>query len=287
MSIDLSVVIVNYNTKQFILNCLDSIYASAGDLQIECIVIDNASSDDSIATIADRFPQVRLIANTQNNYFSAAYNQGIEQAQGRYIIALNPDTLVRGQALAQLVQQMDADETIGAATTTAFYPDGTLQRDGSRCVTFNYLLLNYTFIGKLFAHRTQRYNEWLWYNEWDRTTSRPVDVLPGYFIIAPQAIWQKTGGFNPSMRMYFSDDYFSRATRQLGKQTVYLVSDGIVHFQGSSVQQVKAKALRIYLGDLLVYTGLIFGPTAKVILMILLIPTWIALRFKANVAESR
>src|SRR5262245_11463779 len=103
MTLDLSIVVVNYNTRQLLLACLESIYASADrdnltDL-IECIVIDNNSSDDSLDAVRKAFPQVSLIANQGNRYFSAAYTQGIELASGRYILALNPDTEVQGRTL--------------------------------------------------------------------------------------------------------------------------------------------------------------------------------------------
>jgi GT2 family glycosyltransferase len=281
-SIDLSIVIVNYNTRQLLLDCLASIYATAGTLALECIVVDNASTDGGTEAVHMVFPQTRIIANVQNRLFSAANNQGIALATGRYVLVLNPDMVVRGQTLSQLVQQMDADPTIGAATTTLLFPDGRLQRNCARFVTYEYLLLNYTFLGKLFRQRLRRYNDWLWYAHWDRTTRRPVDVLPGSCIIAPREVWGATGGFDTRMPMYFSDDYLSRAVQKLGKQTVYLVSDGIVHYEGYSASQVKAWALRLYMHDLLVYTRLVFGRAAQALLLILFLPTWIVLRLKAR-----
>ena len=80
--------------------------------------------------------------------------------------------------------------------------------------------------------------------------------------------------------MYFSDDYVSRGVRRLGKQTVFLVSDGITHYEGASSKQISAWVLRTYLCDLLVYTGLVFGRPAQTILAVLLVPTWIVQRLK-------
>jgi len=286
---DLTIVIVNYNTRKLTLDCLDSIYRSASSasapLHIECIVIDNASSDGSVEAIRSQYPQVRVIANAQNAYFSAAYTQGILLAAGRYILAMNPDMSVNGQTLLQLVQQMGADPTIGAATTTMYFPNGTLQRNGSRFVTFDYLLLQYTFWGKLLRRRHRAARDWLWYADWDHMTRRPIDVLPGSCIIAARETWAAVGGFDSRMLMYFSDDYVSQAIQRLGKQTVYLVSDGIVHYEGASsrkAQAMSARTLRLYLRDLLVYTRLVFGRSAQILLAIMLIPTWIVQRLKAR-----
>src|SRR5450432_3165827 len=216
---DLSIVIVGYNSRDLLLDCLASIFAAPLDRSIEVIVVDNASKDGTAQAVAQNFPQVQLIANAYNNYFSAGNNQGIESARGRYVVALNPDMLVKGRTLSQLVQQMESDPSIGAATTTTLFPDGRLQRNGARFVTFGYLLFNYTFLGKLFPSQLARLNDWLWYSDWDRTTPQDVDILPGCCIIAQKTLWQQLGGFDSRLPMYFSDDYLSRAVRATGKRT--------------------------------------------------------------------
>lgn len=280
----LSVVVVNYNTRQFTLDCLASLYESArrSGLTIEVIVIDNASSDGSPSAIRAAYPSAQIVANTANHYFSAAYTQGVAQAQGEYVIVLNSDMVVRGETLGQLVRALNADSTIGAATTNLYTPDGRLQRTGARFTPYPYLVLQYTFLGKILAARLRRLNDWLWYADWDRTTARDIDVLPGSCIIARRAVWQQTGGFDARMLMYFSDDYLSRAVQGLGKRTVYLQSDGIVHYEGGSSRQISAWVLRTYLRDLLVYTRLVYGRAAQLTLAILLVPTWVMQRLRVR-----
>jgi hypothetical protein len=277
----LSIVIVSYNTRRLLLACVASIYAGAS-LPVEVIVVDNGSTDGSADAIRAQFPQVRLIANRHNAYFSAGNNQGIWAATGRYVLALNPDTLVRGDTLRQLVAQMDADPHLGAATTMQYTPDGRLQHNGSRFPTYWHLLVNYTFVGKLLAGHNRALNAWLWYADWDRRTPRQVDVLPGSCILARRDHWRQIGGFAPSMPMYFSDDYFSLQVQCLGLQTRYLCSDGIVHYEGMSAKQVSAWSLRQYLHDLVVYARLRFGWGAAALLMVLLLPTWLVQRVKAR-----
>src|SRR5688572_21931478 len=115
--IDVSIVIVNHNTRKMLLECLDSIFGRTQTVNYEAIVVDNESSDGSVEAVQTQFPQVKLIVNPIGRYFSAGNNQGIAIAQGRYIFALNPDTLVLGDTLGQLVRQMDINPDIGAGTT--------------------------------------------------------------------------------------------------------------------------------------------------------------------------
>src|SRR5262245_50448389 len=127
MQPNLSVVIVNYLTREYVLNCLASIQANLCGLDVEIIVIDNASGDGCIDEVARRFPFVRTVANGENRFFSGGYSQGIELATGTHVLALNPDTLVRGQTLPQMLDALQAGPALGAITTMLYFPDGTLQ----------------------------------------------------------------------------------------------------------------------------------------------------------------
>lgn len=282
----LSIVIVNYKTRDLLLALLESIYANGGNLCLECIVLDNASYDGSAQAVAAHFPQVRFVQNAENRYFSAAYTQGIQLARADYVLVLNPDMQVRGATLQQLLSALQTDPSIGAATTTMYFPDGCLQRNGSRFATFGYLVLNYTFLGKLYRwflpQAWQRLQDWLWYAEWDRRTEREIDVLPGSAIIARREVWAAAGYFEPRLKMYFSDDYFSRCVQALGLRTLYLPSDGILHYESASAKQVSARALNLYLRDLVVYTQLVYGRLAAALLAVLLVPTWLVQRLKAR-----
>ncbi|HID85816.1 MAG TPA: glycosyltransferase, partial [Anaerolineae bacterium] len=108
--VDLSVIVVSYNTRDLLRVCLESVIASvqssASSLSYEVFVVDNASSDGSAAMVRERFPQVRLIVNRENRGFAAANNQALRQSQARYALLLNPDTEVRGDALGALVRFM-------------------------------------------------------------------------------------------------------------------------------------------------------------------------------------
>jgi hypothetical protein len=109
-----------------------------------------------------------------------------------------------------------------------------------------------------------------------------VEVLPGSCILARRELWRDIGGFDESMPMYFSDDYFSWQVQRRGLRTVFLLSDGIVHYEGQSARQVSQRALRLYMHDLLAYTRLRFGRIAQIALALLLIPTVIVQTLRAR-----
>jgi GT2 family glycosyltransferase len=287
VSLALSIVIVNHNTRQLLLDLLQSIVDSPINFPYECIVVDNASSDNSVAAVREHFPQVRIIANTNGRYYSGGNNQGIEAAHGRYILILSPDMLVLGDTLNQLVAQMDAHPEIGAATTVMYFPDKRLQINCCREVSFPYLIFEYTFWGKLFPQRLQAFRDWLWYADWDRQSNHEVGVMPGSCIIAPASIWKAVGGFEARLPMYFSDNYFTRAVAQSGKKTVYLLSDGVMHYEGASTQEktkrtLTTRYLRMYFANLLTYIRLVFGRPAQLAFACLLVPTLIIQFWRAR-----
>ena len=106
-TVQLSIVIVSWNTRDMLMDCLLSVYSQLGDLKTEVIVVDNASSDDSNVMLNRRFPQVKLIENTINMGFAAANNQAIKIARGKYILLLNSDTLILGNVLMRSIEYME------------------------------------------------------------------------------------------------------------------------------------------------------------------------------------
>ena len=124
--VELSIVIVSYNTADLIENCLKSVFA-ASNITKEVFVVDNASSDGSSAFIKDKFPSVRFIANTENKGFATANNQALLQCKGKYIFFLNPDTEVMSDTFNEAISFMDANPSVGLAGTNIINPDKTPQ----------------------------------------------------------------------------------------------------------------------------------------------------------------
>lgn len=125
---DVSILVVNYNTCQLTLDCLQSVYASKSQYRYEVIVIDNHSSDGSVEAIRAAYPEITLIANKNNTGFAKANNQGMEVASGRYVLLLNSDTLVQPDTLDTMIQFMDTHPEMGASGCKVILPDGSLDK---------------------------------------------------------------------------------------------------------------------------------------------------------------
>ena len=123
----LSIIIVNYNVKEFIKNLLYSLEKALIELSSEIIIVDNASVDGSVEDIKNKFPNVTLIANNANIGFGKANNQGLEIARGEYILLLNPDTIVKEDTFKNLIEFMQSNPNAGMVTCKVLNPDGTLQ----------------------------------------------------------------------------------------------------------------------------------------------------------------
>jgi len=130
---DISVIIVSYNTASLTLGCLESLRLAPGKKEI--FVVDNASTDGSVAAIREHYPEINLIVNTKNRGFGAANNQALKKSGGRYVIFLNPDTQVKTDALQKSILFMDTHPQVGLAGARILNPDGTLQES----VSFRYI----------------------------------------------------------------------------------------------------------------------------------------------------
>ena len=158
---DVSVIIVTYNVREFLAQALDSVADASQALDVETFVVDNDSADGSADMVRERYPDVRLIANTDNVGFATANNQAIRQARGRYLLVLNPDTLLQEDTLRELVAYMDARPDAGAAGCRILNPDGTFAPESRRAFpTPAVAFYRISGLGRLFPNspRFGRYN---------------------------------------------------------------------------------------------------------------------------------
>jgi GT2 family glycosyltransferase len=240
----LSIVIVNYNTRDDLRACL--IALADDSIQPEIIVVDNASKDGSAEVVIQTFPQVRLLAQTRNTWFCGGNNLGIAAATGDYILLLNPDTVVPPGALAALVSFLDIHPDYQGVTMQMRYPDGSIQRTCSRIPTYSYLLLQHTPLGWLFPGQRAKLAADHWYTGWGRDTDQDVAVLPGSCLMMRRGGWQ----LNPDLLLYFPEDDLAR--RFAGAKFRFLASHAIIHKEKAATQTWLAT--RVYFRDLLVYS---------------------------------
>ncbi len=247
----LSIVIVNWNTRAFVLACLDSLVeelARFGPGQAEVIVVDNASSDGSAEAIARRFPDVHLICNEGNVGFAAANNQGIRASTGQYVLLLNPDTEIRRGALMALVYFMDARPEAGAVGPRLLNEDGTLQISCQpRPTLFRewWRLFHADNVWPLSSYPPAR---------WESGEVVEVDVIKGACLLLRRAALDEAGSLNEQYFMYTEEVDLCHRVQAAGWRLFWVPTAEVVHYGGQSTRQVAREMfLELYRSKLLYF----------------------------------
>jgi len=225
---DLSVIIVNWNAAAYLPAALDALFAAQDGLDIETLLVDNASTDDSVALVQAKYPQVQIIANKANRGFAAGNNQGIRRARGRYILLLNPDTEMPPDALTKFVAFMDAHPQVGVAGPRLQGASGKIQggaagHDPSFFTIFNFA----TFLYRLFPRHFR--GLWLARSQYDGREPIPVDWVSGASMVLRREAIEAAGLMNERYFMYSEDVELCRRVRAAGWRVVCLPDIRVTH----------------------------------------------------------
>jgi len=231
--IDLSIIIVNYNTKELLKDCLKSIQTSRGLTSYEIFVVDNASSDKSVEMVKKDFSNVLLSSNRQNLGFAKANNQAIKKASGRYILLLNPDTKVEENTLWEMVRFMDQNSKIGIATCRVELPNGELDRDCRRSFPTPWVSFSkFSGLAKIFP-KTKLFGSYqLTYLDEDKLSE--IDACVGAFMMVRREAIVKIGLLDERFFFYGEDLDWCYRFKEKGWQIVYNPSVKITHYKGAS-----------------------------------------------------
>lgn len=269
----LSVIIVNWNTRDLLARCLESVLApqraggpgrrleaSGGTAEappcqgeagcgdggahppvsgrqswLEVLVVDNGSSDGSVEMVRDRFPQVRLIANGENLGFTRANNQALAIARGRYLMLLNSDTEVLPGALEAMVAAMDSHPEVGVLGPQLLNSDGTIQSSRRRFPTLATAFVESTVLQRFFPHHPLLRR----YYVLDRpdSISQEVDWVVGACLVARREVLEQVGGLDESFFMYSEELDWCRRIRAAGWKVLYLPEAKVVHHEGKSSER--------------------------------------------------
>ncbi len=270
---DLSIVIVNYNTREPLRRCLASIAAQQDDLSVQTIVVDNASHDGSAEMVRAEFPDVQLIQPGRNTWFTGGNNLGLDAAQGQYTLVLNPDTVIRSGTLGAMVNYLRDHPAVGAVACRQEFPDGQTIQNASRFPRYPDLLLGYTFLGVLLFPWRNRRRAAMWYEGWDRMSTRAVEVVPDSAVMLSTALFRQLGGFDEAFKLYFTEDDLCRRILRAGYEIHFLAEAVIEHEEHASTRQVQRLASAVYFDDLLTYTRKYYGSAAALFLRALVGPT--------------
>ena len=232
----LSVVIVNYNVKYNLEQCLCSVQKAMQGIDGEIIVIDNCSTDGSMEYLQPAFPRVIFIANTENPGFSKANNQGWRRAAGKYVLFLNPDTILPEDSLQLSLAAMAREPAIGALGirmvdgSGQYLPESKRGIPGAKASFYKLSGLTRLFpTSPVFAH--------YYLGHLSSTQSQEVEVLAGAYMMVQKTVLEATHGFDERFFMYGEDVDLSYRIRQAGYKNWYLADSTIIHFKGESTRK--------------------------------------------------
>jgi GT2 family glycosyltransferase len=285
--VDVSVIIINWNTRGLLRDCLESVYEQAGDVEFEVIVVDNASTDDSVDMVRKDFEQVKLIENAENRGFATANNQAMAVANGRYVLLLNSDTVVLDDAIARTVEFADVHPRAAVTGCRVLNPDSTLQPTCFMFPSILNMLLSSTYLYKVFP--TSRFfgrERMTW---WDRNDVRQVDVVTGCFMLVRRSAIDKVGMMDERFFMYAEETDWCYRFKENGWEVVFTPAARIIHLGGQStakrpvamIVQLRLSILRF----IRKHRGLLAQLTARVLtatFFAVRLPVWFARTFRSS-----
>jgi GT2 family glycosyltransferase len=230
----LSVIIVTWNVRDMTLACLDALLRETRDIGTEVILVDNASSDETVAAVRAAYPQVRIIANDANVGFPAANNQALAVARGEYVLFLNPDTEVHPGAVTSCVEELDRDPRVGMVGCKLVLEDGSTQMDcARRRYLLRHLVMELFYLHTLFPrNRVCGDHLMSW---WDHEGIRDVEAICGAFMLVRAAVARAVGGLPDKIFMYHEDLAFCSRVRDTGLLIRYRGDVSTLHrWRGSS-----------------------------------------------------
>ncbi|WP_052173618.1 glycosyltransferase family 2 protein [Prevotella sp. RM4] len=265
----LSVIIVNYNVRPYLTACLDSVQRALEGIESEVFVVDNHSDDDSVEVISRDYSWVHLINNRENLGFSKANNIAIRQAQGEYILLLNPDTVVAEETLKGVIDFMDQHPKAGGAGVRMHNADGTLAPESRRAIPTPFVAAR-----KMLGF-TKRY--YMSYLSWDAPAQ--IEVVSGAFMLLRHKAIYEVGMLDEDFFMYGEDIDLSYRLLQGGWQNWYLPYD-IVHYKGLSTSKSDFRYVHVFYQAMLIF----FHKHYSHLSFFFSLPVKVAIYFRASLA---
>ena len=236
---ELSVIILSYNVRPYVWQCIDSVMSAISDIEAEVLLVDNASQDDTVAAIQIDFPQVKLLKNQENIGFAKAYNQAVKTAQGKYLCILNPDTVVGEQVFASILKFIEGKDKMGAL--------GTQFIDGCGCFLPECKRVVPTPLGslkKLLGVGGQKGG--YYQDQIAKDDPGEAPILAGAFLFVSRSDYLSIDGFDQRYFMFGEDIDFCYKLIKKGRQNYYLGPQKIIHYKGESTQKNRQYLERFY-----------------------------------------
>jgi GT2 family glycosyltransferase len=233
--IDLSIIIVNWNTKEFLLPCVRSIFENQQRMGWEIVVVENGSQDGSADEIKKTFPFVHIIENERNLGFAKAVNQGLQKASGRYALLLNPDTQVKDGAIERLVSFMDSNSDVGVAGAQLLNSNGSKQNSIANFPSLATELLNKSLLRWLFPKK---------FPGKERRYSGPVEVdsVIGACMMVRRDALDQVGLLDEDYFLFLEETDWCYRMKRAGWKIYHVPDAEVYHFQGKSAEKEKKRA---------------------------------------------
>jgi GT2 family glycosyltransferase len=248
----LSIIIVNYNVKFFLEQCLHSVYKAVSNISSEVFVVDNNSVDGSCAMVCEKFPQVNLIENKQNVGFSKANNQAIRLSKGKYILLLNPDTVVEEDTFEKVINFMDNHPDAGGLGVKMIDGKGRFLPESKRGLPTPAVAFYKIFgLSSLFPHSKSFAKYHLGYLSNDKV--HQIEVLAGAFMLMRKSVLDKTGLLDEDYFMYGEDIDLSYRIIKAGYKNYYFPHTTIIHYKGESTKKGSINYVKVFYNAMIIF----------------------------------
>lgn len=276
----LSVIIVNYNVRHFLEQALLSVRKACQGLETEVIVVDNHSVDGSVQMVRDVFPEVQLIANEHNPGFSVANNQAIHQAKGKYILLLNPDTIVEEDTFRKVINFMDTHAEAGALGVRMLDGKGRFLPESKRSLPTPWVAFYKIFGFSALFPKSKRFGKYhLTYLSPEQT--HEVEVLSGAFMLLRKSVLDEIGLLDETFFMYGEDVDLSYRVIKAGYKNYYFADTSIIHYKGESTKKGSLNYVKVFYQAMLIFARKHFSRNHQQIFFLLI---HIAIYLRAGIA---
>jgi len=231
--VKVSIVIVNWNVKEYLLNCLDSIKTNLKDYSYEVIIVDNNSNDGSIEAVRKKFPEVKLIVNSTNEGFARANNKALSESKGEFITLLNPDCLVKADTIQKMVDFMANNPECAIVGPKLINENGTLQPSCRNFLTNWHLALSHI----LFKFLPKKYRGKIIYEYSDHATIQEVDWIVGACLTTRRKAIEEVGGLDEDFFMFHEDTDWCYRFKKKGWKIIFYPEAEVIHFGNKSSEK--------------------------------------------------
>lgn len=256
----LSIIIVSYNVRCYLDQCLDSVMRATRGLEAEVFVVDNDSNDQTASMVTDKYPEVCLIENKHNVGFAKANNQAIDRAKGDYILLLNPDTIISEETLRTVTGRMDSDRSIGGAGVKMLKQDGGFALESRRGVPTPWTAFcKMSGLGAIMPRSRwfgRYYMQYL-----DKEQASDIEIISGACMFLRRAALDKTGLLDETFFMYGEDIDLSFRIMKAGFRNIYIPSL-VMHYKGESTQKTSFRYVNSFYSAMLIFFRKHFGQSS-------------------------